>query len=295
MKKTALPIVAAIAASTLVAPAIAQAYPTGPAGVCHGVAKWAGDRSILREAKNPASGVKLGAVNGAIREAYGPVTFPVASASNDVISFTGGMHVVMPQVDSTITDLKILLNGTTAQLQGDYTATTAAGTTSGDDVILADIALYEPESTTHTVGFGNSTTVLTAEGSQAFGGAFAAGQQVMPFDVHGAWCGGDAGQPVVPAPTPTPETSTEAPAPETTTEAPAPAPETTTEAPAPAPETSTEETTTEATPTEEATPDLGNHKRGPVYAAFYKLLHFLARIFNGVFGGIFQIFGGLFR
>lgn len=35
MKKTALPIVA----SALVAPAIAQAYPTGPAGVCHGVAK----------------------------------------------------------------------------------------------------------------------------------------------------------------------------------------------------------------------------------------------------------------
>ncbi|SFG46122.1 Htaa protein [Corynebacterium spheniscorum] len=192
------------------------------------------------------------------------MTFPVASASNDVISFTGGMHVVMPQVDSTITDLKILLNGTTAQLQDDYTATTAAGTTSGDDVILADITLFEPESTTHTVGFGNSTTVLTTEGSQAFGGAFAAGQQVMPFDAHGAWCGGDAGQPVVPAPTP-------------------------------APETSTEETTTEATPTEEATPDLGNHKRGPVYAAFYKLLHFLARIFNGVFGGIFQIFGGLFR
>lgn len=289
MKKTALPIVAAIAASTLVAPAIAQAYPTGPAGVCHGVAKWAGDRSILQGMNNPASGITLTAVDGAYPENHGPVTFPVASAADDVITFTGGMHVVMPQVDTTISDLKVLLNGTTAQLQGDYTATTTSGTTYGDDVILADITLFHPESTTHPVGFGNATTVLTAEGSKAFGGAFAAGQEVMSFDVHGAWCGDGAGQPVVPAPTP---------APETTTEAPAPAPDTTTEAPAPteAPETSTEETTPDVAPTEEATPDQdSHHNRGPVYAAFHKLLHFLFRIFNGLFGGLFQLFGGLFR
>lgn len=302
MKKTALPIVAAIAASTLVAPAIAQAYPAGN-GVCEGVAKWAGDRSILQGMNNPASGITLTAVDGAYPENHGPVTFPVASAADDVITFTGGMHVVMPQVDTTISDLKVLLNGTTAQLQGDYTATTTSGTTYGDDVILADINLFKPESTTHTVGFGNSKTVLTAEGSQAFGGVFAAGQQVMSFDVHGAWCGDGAGQPVVPAPTPAPETTTEettteAPAPETSTEAPAPAPDTTTEAPAPteAPETSTEESTTDVAPTEEATPDQdSHHNRGPVYAAFHKLLHFLFRIFNGLFGGIFQLFGGLFR
>lgn len=294
MKKTALPVVAAIAASTLVAPAIAQAYPAGN-GVCEGVAKWAGDRSILQGMNNPASGITLTAVDGAYPENHGPVTFPVASAADDVITFTGGMHVVMPQVDTTISDLKVLLNGTTAQLQGDYTATTAAGTTNGDDVILADITLFKPESTTHTVGFGNSATVLTAEGSKAFGGAFAAGQQVMSFDVHGAWCGGDTGQPVVPAPTPTEVT----PAP---TEAPV---ETPTETPAPV-ETSTEETTTDVAPTEEATTDVApteeatpdqdsHHNRGPVYAAFHKLLHFLFRIFNGVFGGLFQLFGGLFR
>lgn len=287
MKKTALPIVAAIAASTLVAPAIAQAYPAGN-GVCEGVAKWAGDRSILQGMNNPASGITLTAVDGAYPENHGPVTFPVASAADDVITFTGGMHVVMPQVDTTISDLKVLLNGTTAQLQGDYTVTTAAGTTSGDDVILADITLFHPESTTHTVGFGNATTVLTAEGSKAFGGAFAAGQEVMSFDVNGAWCGDGAGQMVTPIPIPTEVT----PAP---TEAPV---ETPTETPAPteAPETSTEETTTDVAPTEEATPDQdSHHNRGPVYAAFHKLLHFLFRIFNGVFGGIFQLFGGLFR
>lgn len=283
MKKTALPIVAAIAASTLVAPAIAQAYPAGN-GVCEGVATWAGDRSILQGMNNPASGITLTAVDGAYPENHGPVTFPVASAADDVITFTGGMHVVMPQVDTTISDLKVLLNGTTAQLQGDYTATTAAGTTSGDDVILADINLFKPETTTHTVGFGNSPTVLTAEGSKAFGGAFAAGQQVMSFNVHGAWCGDGAGQMVTPAPTPVPETTTEAPAPETSTE------ESTTEV---AP---TEETTTDVAPTEEATPDQdSHHNRGPVYAAFHKLLHFLFRIFNGLFGGLFQLFGGLFR
>lgn len=294
MKKTALPIVAAIAASTLVAPAIAQAYPAGN-GVCEGVAKWAGDRSILQGMNNPASGITLTAVDGAYPENHGPVTFPVASAADDVITFTGGMHVVMPQVDTTISDLKVLLNGTTAQLQGDYTATTTSGTTYGDDVILADINLFKPESTTHTVGFGNSPTVLTAEGSKAFGGVFAAGQEVMSFDVHDAWCGEGAGQPVSPIPIPTEVTPapTEAPV-ETPTETPAPVEtsteESTTEV---AP---TEETTTDVAPTEEATPDQdSHHNRGPVYAAFHKLLHFLFRIFNGLFGGLFQLFGGLFR
>lgn len=275
MKKTALPIIAAIAAGGLVVPA-AQAFPAAPG--CHGVAKWAGDYTILQAANKPGTGVTLSAGDGAFREAYGPITFPVVSAADDVITLRGSMTVSAPQGTTTISDLKVLLNGNVAQLQGDYTNALA----NNNDVVLADIQLFKPESTAHTVGFGHARTTLTAEGSKAFGGMLAAGQEVMSFDVHGAWCEGT----VAPAPEAPVEESTPAPAP--TTEA-TPAP--TTEA-TPAPETT-------PAPTEEATPDQDNHqdhhKRGPVYAAFYKVLHFLAGIFNTIFGGIFGAFAGLMR
>lgn len=270
MKKTALPIIAAIAAGGLVVPA-AQAFPAAPG--CHGVAKWAGDYTILRAANKPGTGVTLSAGDGALHDKYAPITFPVVSAADDVITFQGSMTVSAPQGTTTISDLKLLLNGNVAQLKGDYTNALA----NNNDQVLANIELFQPETTAHTVGFGHARTTLTAEGSKAFGGMLAAGQEVMSFDVHGAWCEGT----VAPAPTTeaTPAPSTDA--------TPAPSTDAT-----PAPETT-------PAPTEEATPDQDNHqdhhKRGPVYAAFYKVLHFLAGIFNTIFGGIFGAFAGLMR
>ncbi|OKX86097.1 HtaA domain-containing protein [Corynebacterium glutamicum] len=118
----------------------------------------------------------------------------VTSDSQGTVEFNGSVHFLGHQaddkwiLDTTMSDIKMVFNGSSAQLVVDLVAREFKGTTYddigeyiiSDDIVLADVSLNSAADFSQDSIDLSGTTALTAAGAQAFGGFYEAGEALDP-------------------------------------------------------------------------------------------------------------------
>lgn len=118
----------------------------------------------------------------------------VTSDSQGTVEFNGSVHFLGHQaddkwiLDTTMSDIKMVFNGSSAQLVVDLVAREFKGTTYddigeyiiSDDIVLADVSLNSAADFSQDSIDLSGTTTLTAAGAQAFGGFYETGDALDP-------------------------------------------------------------------------------------------------------------------
>ncbi|BAU94789.1 cell-surface hemin receptor [Corynebacterium suranareeae] len=118
----------------------------------------------------------------------------VTSDSEGTVEFNGSVHFLGHQandqwiLDTTMSDIKLVINGSSAQLKVDLVAREFKGTTYeeigdyivSDDIVLADVSLSSPADFSQDTIDLTGTTSLTAAGAEAFGGFYDTGETLDP-------------------------------------------------------------------------------------------------------------------
>nr|6JS9_A Chain A, Hypothetical membrane protein [Corynebacterium glutamicum ATCC 13032]6JS9_B Chain B, Hypothetical membrane protein [Corynebacterium glutamicum ATCC 13032] len=118
----------------------------------------------------------------------------VTSDSQGTVEFNGSVHFLGHQaedkwiLDTTMSDIKMVFNGSSAQLVVDLVAREFKGTTYddigeyiiSDDIVLADVSLNSAADFSQDSIDLSGTTDLTAAGAQAFGGFYETGEALDP-------------------------------------------------------------------------------------------------------------------
>ncbi|WP_053544044.1 HtaA domain-containing protein [Corynebacterium deserti] len=118
----------------------------------------------------------------------------VTSDSEGSVAFSGSVHFVGHQaqgqwiLDTTLSDIKLLISGSQAQIQADLVAREFKGTTYddigdfviSDDIILANVSLNSAADFSQDSIDLSGTTTLTSAGAQAFGGFYESGEVLDP-------------------------------------------------------------------------------------------------------------------